>query len=328
MNKTKKAYFSPWPIIRRHLFASLPYLDFAKLVNIAAAKAEEILGREKMSAKPYFIKLEPTNRCNLRCRGCLHAGDRQDIEKTGFSGDMDFELFKKIIGSLEKYLVKVSLYSMGEPLIYPRIAEMIGYLSERRIGSVLSSNMNYLPPELARRLVENKLAHLIVSLDGCEEATYQQYRQGGKLAKAIDNIKLILAEKKKSKSKYPIVEIQTINFSHISPAEMAEIKNLSRELGADKFTVKENVMPFHENPRPEERRCFWLYGHPSIKWDGTIQPCCYYYEHKDNDFGSLKNSSFFEVWNNEKYAAARGYFRTGRKGGEELKCHDCIFFKP
>jgi len=322
-----KAYSSSWPIIKRHLRTTLPYLNFTRAWNIMVALAEKSLGRVKVKARPYFIKIEPTNLCNLRCKGCLHATDRQDLEKSGYLGSMDFELFKKIIAENEKYLVKVSLYSLGEPLVYPRIADMVAHLNARQIGTVISSNLNYLPEETARRLVENKLTHLIVSLDGAGQESYKKYRDGGDFHKVIENIRLIQAEKKKQYSRYPLLEIQTVKLPHISEEEIKKIGALADELGADKFTVKENVTPYHDNPQPEAGRCFWLYSSPSYQWNGVVQPCCYFYEFANNNFGNASRETTAAIWNNEKYEAAREYFKTGKKKDMDLKCYDCIFFK-
>lgn len=287
------------------------------------------LHKEVVSGMPYFIKIESTNKCNLRCDGCLHAADRTELSDNMYFGDMDFELFKKIIDKLDRYLVKASLYSMGEPFIYPRILDMLSYLQEKKIGSVISSNLNYLTPELVKGMVKYRLTHLIVSLDGYDSESYNKYRRGGDFDRVLTNIKAIQAEKKKQGSKYPIIEIQTVKLDHLTDDDVVRIRQLARELKAEKFTLKENVTPHYEKPAPKERQCFWLYGNPQIHWNGRLQPCCHYYEYDNNVFGDLKEDSLEHIWNNEKYQAVRRYFKTGkREEGMDIKCYSCIFFKP
>lgn len=283
---------------------------------------------EIIRPKPFFIKIEPTNKCNLRCPGCRQALGEKDHMPGGYFGDMDFSAFAKIIDELKKYLVKVSLYFEGESLINGQISQMVKYLSDRNIGSVISTNFNYLPDKLAEELVANRLTHLIVCLDGYNEETYQRYRRGGSFQKVVENIKKIQIEKNKQKSKYPLVEIQTINFSYYSSEEKEKIKLLAEKLGADYFTFKDDLNSYYNNPRPAGKRCFWLYGHPAFRWDGEVQPCCYYYNKEDNNFGNIKESSVRQIWNNKKYRAARRYFKNGEKDKSlNIRCYYCDFFK-
>ncbi len=322
-----KNYSSKWSSVKRHLSTSWQYLNISKVFNILLAKYEEFAGVSKLRAKPYFIKIEPTNKCNLNCKGCLHAKGRTELyEKFGY-GDMNFGLFKKIIDELEKTLVKVSLYGEGEPLIHSQISEMVKYLSDRRIASVISSNFNFLPDGLVEDLVKSRLTHLIIPLDGYNEETYTRYRQGGSFEKVVNNIKLIQAEKKKQKSKYPLVEVQLVDFNYFSQEEIEKIKKIAQDLGVDRFLLKKDLTPCYKKPEPKNKRCFWLYGNPQFKKDGTLQPCCYYYDSKENDFGNAAEDKIKDIWNNRDYQNARAYFKDGQKRGDKkLSCYNCVFF--
>ena len=328
MPEPKKQYSPFSTVVKRHLRTSVRYLTITKICNILLSLWEKQTGAVKVRSKPYFIKIEPTSRCNLSCPGCLHAVGLRDQLDPRLIGDMDFDIFSGIIKDLKKYLVKVSMYIVGEPLIYPRIGEMIKHLSDNRIASAISSNLYFVSPELAAELVRNKLTHLIVSLDGYDQKSYARYRIGGRFATVINNIKLIQAEKKKQRSKYPLLEIQTIKLDYLRAAEIEKIKALARELGADKFTLKENVAPYYYHPEPVASRCYWLYGNPQIHWDGILQPCCNFYEDKDNNFGDLHSEKISKIYNNKKYLAARKFFKSGVKGKEPLRCYHCNFFKP
>lgn len=323
-----KNYSSKWSSVKRHLSTSWRYLNISKVFNILLAKYEEFFAIANVWSKPYFIKIEPTNKCNLNCVGCLHAVGRTELyEKFGY-GDIDFELFKSIISQLEKSLVKVSLYGEGEPLIHQKITEMVKYLDERNIGSVISSNLNFMSDKLAEELVENRLSHLIIPLDGYDEESYQKYRRGGSFEKVINNIKKIQAEKKKQKSKFPLIEIQLVDFDYFSEEEVGRIRKIASDLGADRFLVKKDLTPCYQNPKPENKKCFWLYSSPQFKKDGVMQPCCYYYDSKENDYGEASQESINDIWNNEDYKNSRLYFKDGKKRGDKnLSCYNCVFFR-
>ncbi len=328
MKLNKFNNFSALTIVKRHWRTSLPYFNLRKVFNIVLAKFEEKTGRIRLNSRPYFIKIEPTNRCNLMCKGCFHAADKRTLEKAGMLGEMDFGLFEKIIDDLEKYLVKVSLYSMGEPLLANNIVRMISYLSDRKIGSVISSNLNFMTSELARGLVSARLTHLIVSLDGYDEESYVKYREGGNFEKLVENLKMIQEEKARQNSKYPRIEIQSIRFKDQTDKEIKKIIALAKSLKPDLFTLRDDyALHLNEKEKPKGKKCFWLYGHPMFRFDGAVQPCCFYYLDENNNFGQLeKSQSIMEIWNNEKFRTAREYFNSG-KMESDLKCRSCDYFK-
>jgi len=303
------------------------YLTLKKILNIFLSFFEKGTGRVELKSRPYFIKIEPTNKCNLRCHGCLHSAERSEL-LNGNRGDMSFELFKKIIDELKDTLIKVSLYALGEPLIYKHIGEMVRYLSEHNIGSVISSNLNYLPRELFGDLIKYRLTHLIVSLDGSNQENYHKFRQGGNFDKVIGNIRLLQEEKKKQKSIYPIIEVQTIKFGYITEQEIDNIKQICKELGVERFSLKKDTLTNWTNQHPAKKQCYWLYGNIMVQWNGTVQPCCHYYEYKNNNFGNMEEESFMRIWNNDKYKAVRNFFNTGTEENTDLKCYTCVFFKP
>lgn len=327
-NITYKNYNTSFlSIAKRHWRTTMPFISIKKILNVLLSILEKKQGKIILNSKPFFIKIEPTNRCNLRCKGCLHADGRPELKQKGILGQIDFSLFKKIVDELDQYLLKVSLYSMGEPLLYPNIAEMIKYLSDKNIGSTISSNLNYLPKELAKKIVRNQLTHLIISLDGPNKKTYNNYRIGGNFEKVISNIKLICSEKKNQNSKYPVIEIQMIKFKHTKQEDIIKMKKLVKELGANRLNLKDDVSPRYYKPAPVEGKCFWLYGNPSISSDGDLEPCCNFYKHKNQSFGDTTKNSINEIYNNEKYQNAREYFKTGKIKEPNLKCHNCAFFK-
>ncbi len=322
-----KKYSSIWPIVKRHWRTTWPYLNVRKAGNILVSKMSAIAGGEKLNSYPFFIKIEPTNRCMLRCSCCLHSAARNEPLENIELGDMDFTLFKKIIDQLAPYLLKVSLYSEGEPLIYRRIADMVKYLSDNNIASVISSNLNFLPPALAKELVKSRLTHLIVSLDGYDQESYIKYRDGGNFDHVITNIKIIQAEKERQASRLPYLEIQTLDLPYFGREDLGKVGSLARELGADFFLVKEDISSYYGKPRPKAKKCFWLYASPQFKWNGFVQPCCYYYGDKCADFGDAKIDAVIDIWNNEKYKSARRFFRSGKMGRQIISCYNCNFFK-
>jgi radical SAM protein with 4Fe4S-binding SPASM domain len=55
-----------------------------------------------------------------------------------------------------------------------------------------------------------------------------------------------------------------------------------------------------------------------ITWDGLVVPCCFDKD-AENQLGDLKDKSFTEIWNDEKYKDFRGTLMQGRKNIEICK---------
>ncbi len=78
---------------------------------------------KKRESFPELLSIELTNSCNADCLMCPRS------ELTRVKGQMDFELFKKIINDCKGYnLKKINLFWFGETFIYPKLIEAIKYI--------------------------------------------------------------------------------------------------------------------------------------------------------------------------------------------------------
>ena len=113
----------------------------------------------------YFI--EPTNACNLSCIMCPNS------RLSNNECFMDFNLFKKIIDEI-KYVAKViRLNYRGEPLLHPKIIEMIRYCKENTFARIsLSTNGTLLNTKLSEKLIRIGIDEIIFSLDSNSPETY------------------------------------------------------------------------------------------------------------------------------------------------------------
>lgn len=106
------------------------------------------------------LVLEPTNHCNRSCFFCGAAQSTTKIQR----GFMKWELFLQLAGEAEKIRpVMVSLHAHGEPLLHPRIVEMVEELTQRGLATELTTNGDLLTPELSQKLLRAGLTHLIIS---------------------------------------------------------------------------------------------------------------------------------------------------------------------
>lgn len=76
------------------------------------------------------IRLELTNKCQLSCAECSRRFMSRPV------GEMDFELAKLIVEEGLEYKKDISfiLSGLGEPLLYNRLPELIGFMAEKGVA--------------------------------------------------------------------------------------------------------------------------------------------------------------------------------------------------
>jgi radical SAM protein with 4Fe4S-binding SPASM domain len=138
---------------------------------------------------PGEIQLEVTGACNLACTMCL-VSYRPKIGKR--RGALDFERFCGIVDGLPQ-LERLTLQGLGEPLLAPRLIEMVAYAAGHGIAVGFNTNAQLLTPERSRALVDAGVAWLHVSVDGATAATYEGIRSGARFTRLERHVPALTA---------------------------------------------------------------------------------------------------------------------------------------
>ena len=288
---------------------------------------------------PISMAIEPTTSCNLRCPECP-SGLRQFTRPIGM---LEPTFFKSTIDAVYQELIYLTFYFQGEPYLNPNFLEMVKYASEKGIYTSTSTNAHYLNEEQSAKTVESKLDRLIISIDGTTQETYEQYRIGGNLQKVIDGTKHIIAAKKRLKSKTPHIVFQ---FLVVKPNEhqLNDVQLLAKKLGVDEVVFKTAQVYNFENGNsliPDNikysrykknsdgtysiknkllNQCWRMWSSCVVTWDGVVVPCCFDKDAK-HQLGDLKQQSFKELWNSEKY---QNFRQSILKSRQEIDiCKNC-----
>jgi MoaA/NifB/PqqE/SkfB family radical SAM enzyme len=132
---------------------------------------------------PWAILIDPTGRCNLRCRGCWAA----EYDRTK---DMDFATLDRVLTEAEKLGIRFFVVSGGEPTV--RMDDLIR-LAEKHDESVFHvfTNGTLITEEAARRFADLGNVTFAISLEGFEASTDARRGPGvfRKVMKAMDNLK-------------------------------------------------------------------------------------------------------------------------------------------
>jgi radical SAM protein with 4Fe4S-binding SPASM domain len=298
-----------------------------KLDNFILIERQKINREEYVHGNPYWLTIDPTNYCNLKCPFCPTGQGRNSRTKTKLSLDN----FKKIIDELGLYLIHVDLCNWGEPLLNKQIYQMINFAEQYHIDTKIDSNLNYLTEKDAENLVLSGLDKLIVSIDGITPKTYSKYRVGGDFNKVIDNLKLLIKKKRELKRTNPYITWQFLVFRH-NEHEIEEVKRIGSDLGVDHvgiskaFIGNKDWIPLNGEfshykideinngytsehfKMPQESICNWPWEAIAINPNGSVSPCCSV-EDESSDFGNVFQQPLMKIWNNESYRLARRYIK-------------------
>lgn len=303
-----------------HFFLIIKYFSFKKIINYCKIRISYILSVVKIITKydfmPAFAAFEPSNFCNLRCPQCPVSMR----EKLNFKGEiMDFDFFKNIFNELKHNLLYTIFYFQGEPLLNNNLIKMIAFAHKNKVFTMISTNAQLLDNKTSRQLVESGLDKIIISIDGATQATYEQYRIGGSLERAIEGAKFIHKWKKELHSCTPLVEIQCLLLS-TTENQIADMQLLAKNLNADNLVFKTAQFYDFENgnilmPKNEKfcryrkisegkyviknklpNHCLRLWSGTVITADGKILPCCYD-KNADFVFGKINKNEKINLKN-------------------------------
>ena len=256
-----------------------------------------------MSHPPYFLNVEPTSVCNLRCTICSMDGSRDP-------GYMDTGLYRKIIDDARaEGVTEVRLFLGGEPLLHREIAEFVRYAANAGLVTNIHTNATLLTREMSGALMDAGLAMLTFSFDGETPEEYGSIRVGGDFGKVLGNIIGFLEMKHNRNAVLPETTMQVIKPLAVPdgsvPPLSDEFRNRFRGLPLDSWLV----IPPHswagelngigeEPPGKVYFPCQLPWQSMSVAWDGRVVACC-------GDLngriilGDLGTQTLSEVWNGD-----------------------------
>lgn len=132
---------------------------------------------------PVKMDYEVVSRCNFRCKMC-RVSEWKDGKRTE---DMSYEDFSASLDELLG-LFEIKLQGAGEPLLHPRIFDMIALAAEKDIWTRLSINGSLLHlDDNYKKLIDANPGEIQVSFDAATKEVFESIRRGANFEKIIDN---------------------------------------------------------------------------------------------------------------------------------------------
>lgn len=261
---------------------------------------------------PPTVYIELTDMCNLDCIMC----DRNSMTRP--SGLMDMKLFKKVIDDASAIGVpEVKLNRFGEPLLHPKLIEMIKYAKDRGIRRVyFTSNATLLDEKKAAALISSGLDSITFSVDGATKETYERIRVKSNYDRVVNNIRRFIEIRNMLGQKKPHVVINTIYMEDTKN----EIFDVFKQWG--RLADRINVLPVGQYGNvadlapiqkidSERRPCHQPFDRLMVFWNGDVTVCCADINGHLKT-GSILENSISKLWKNEKAKAIRHALLTKR----------------
>ncbi|MBM2817288.1 MAG: radical protein [Ignavibacteria bacterium] len=290
-------------VIQRYFKSSLSGITMQKLWNAIIAFVEMITGKAIVQSKPFVLRLEPTNICNLRCPRCS-CGINTDPRKKGY---IKLEDFRNILEENKRNTIILRLDGDGEPTLHPQIIEIIAIAKSFGLAVSMSTNLNTQISKDANGIIRSGLDRLIVPIDGITQISHEKYRVGGDLAQVKKNLINILNTKKQLGHKKPYVEVQFLDWGY-NHDEIPLLRSEVRMLGVDKLEVitPDWAVTNKKANRHKPRRCFWLWSVLTIDWETNYHSCtnAWTLPWPRLNFKDISSNSF---WNSDLMVEARRF---------------------
>jgi hypothetical protein len=184
---------------------------------------------------PRRLLVEPTIVCNLRCP--IESCEVNNAAPPRSRRFLDLDELRRVVDDAGPTLERVQFYNYGEPFIHRGTLEMIRYIKRHHPHVWIDSSTNgHFFQDLARRreIVESGIDRLVFSVDGATQKSYERYRRGGDLQRALDAMAGIVGYRTACGRSRPEVMWRYILFEwNDSFLEMRRARRLAREIGVD-----------------------------------------------------------------------------------------------
>lgn len=273
---------------------------------------------------PPQFSIETTNYCNLYCTFC----PVNTPQMTRKRGHMSMDLVKRVIEeSLEhgkRHIIGLS--SAGDPLLNPRIVDIIKYIEKAGATTEirLSTNAVALTREISKELVKLDSLSIVASVNATNSDDYKKMTGLDCFDLVENNIQTFLDERNKVGKSWPklVLRMTRLHDTTLDERFIDKWKHLGDGVSVVEawswlgtVKAKKVIHPILQFP------CHLLWSHMVINWDGTV-PLCAQDLLGRMIIGNLKDQTMQEVWTSDRLNQIRK-LHLERKMNQNPLCAKC-----
>jgi radical SAM protein with 4Fe4S-binding SPASM domain len=317
-------------------------MSFAQRSNLLRAGMNLLYRRARPWSWPLNMQIELTSYCNLRCPVCP-VGTK---ELSRGSVAIDLRMFEGLMQEVGPYLLTLSLWAWGEPLLHPKLAEILSITRRYPVATLLSTNGQNLNQErVLTAIQEAPPTYLIVAVDGLCDETNALYRKGARLAPILEGVRALAAWKRQTRSNLPVLHCRFLVMKH-NEHELTGLRQFGEDNGFDMMSLRglsiiDSAEEAHRALVPDAEQwraykyvdgkrvnrddfiCQHAFSFPTVLADGTVVAC-------EQDFNGTQAYGAFSaerslrtIWFSSKAAAVR---RLIRKNPNQFSfCSNCPY---
>ena len=287
---------------------------------------------------PFTILIEPTDKCNFRCKFCP-TGDTELIKNISNRnyGNINFDLYKKIIDDISEFnenIKVLQLHKDGEPLLNNNLPEMVKYAKKSsKINQVATTtNASMLNEELSIKLIDAGLDRIRISIEGINEKQYYDIANIKiDFDKLVKNIEFFYKNRQKC---YVYIKIVDNNLSEKDKDEFyntfgnisdsifienaTEIWNNFEISGVRNIITDKNVLGENSS---YINVCPQIFYSIAINSNGLVSACCADWSRK-LIVGDANKESIKNIWNGEKIRNLQKLHLMGNRKNHKI-CASC-----
>ena len=297
---------------------------------------------------PFALYIEPSDKCNFRCKFCP-TSDLKLMQATNGRnyGNMDFNLYKKVIDECSEFEDNIKLLSLhkdGEPLLNPMLPQMVEYAKKScKFDKIATTTNAYLlNNELSLKIIDAGLDRINISIEGINEEQYFNISNVKiDFNKLVNNIKFFYENKKQCEVS---IKIPGNNLSDDDKKKFYDIfgnicdlifiENIVASWSSFDISGLEidTGMSLYGKQVNKVSVCSQSFYSMAINSNGMVSPCCADWARKVI-IGNAYNERLKDIWNGEELLNLQKLFLRGERdkhpfcsscGGPEYAFHDNI----
>lgn len=219
------------------------------------------------------LYIEASSRCNYNCKMCFRKTWIGEQFK-----DMEWDVFLNSMNTMPDTVETVFFGGMGEPLIHPRIIEMVKIAHDMGKRTEIISNGTLLNEKTILALIDAGIDMIWVSIDSFHEEYYDKIQQNGKFSTILKNLRTLNKIRTKEyrdtemDNVYTVIEKPDLGITFVAMksnvGELKDISGFANSFHAQKVNIS-NVLPSDKSSMDEAlySRLVNREKHTQIKFD-------------------------------------------------------------